>query len=299
MIYPQVKPIGLIKQEISRFSKHLFYITLSSTIIIPIAYIPLFLNYYAFVIFIIPVALIASGIGFYRMYCVYRLGTTLEDLGSYYMQETPSSKKAGEMLKISLIVSLVFGTIGYILLAYAYYKIAETFKELYNHGIYPRRETRLLFYSVVGSAFSATLFTLSIFIFIFSWSYVGPIIFVSLSGVAVLASFIVEVVGYHKLSNDVIDILERPPSTIAYQPYPVAPLGTVYHQPVSTQPVYVQHPQQPVYTQPFQPSQPQVSTSKPIAKPPIEESEILFCPECGAQIAGATSFCPKCGVKLD
>ncbi len=120
-----------------------------------------------------------------------------------------------------------------------------------------------------------------------AWSFVGPILFASLSGLAVLASFIAEIVGYYKLSNDVKEILERIPSTISYQAYTVAPPGSVYHQPVYAQPVYAQS------------TQPQTAEHKPSSEPPTDEFEDLYCPDCGAHIVEGTSFCAKCGVKFD
>ena len=277
MYYQQVKPIGMIKQEIRKYSRNIGYLRLSSIGIIVAFSLSIFLLYYGFFL-IIPLYLVTFGVAIYNIFCVYKLSKSLEELGVYYIQESPSAKKAGEMLKISLILTFFTGVFGYIFLAIAYYRISETFKELNLHKLYPRKESRLLFYSIIGSSISFTLYISAVFSFFFAWTYtdfIGSIVFLSLSGLCALGSFIGEIVGYFKLSNDVLLILERAPSTVVYQ-----------------QPVYAQ----PVYAQPIQP---QASYQQPVVNPPTNEANIFFCSDCGAQIVGNISFCPKCGIKID
>lgn len=288
MYYQNIQPIGQIKLELRRYSRHIAYMNLSAMSVIALLFIPFFLYYYyAAIILLIIIGFLSFGLGIYRLYCTYKLAVSFENLGLYYMSESPSAKRAGQMLKLSLLLSYLAGPIGYVFVTISYYRIAETFKELHHHGLYPKKESRLLFYSVIGTSVSLTLYFMSMFVFLLSFSVASLMVIVilfSISGIFSIGSYIANVVGHFRLSNDVLEILEQAPSTVIYQPYLPAPPGAVY--------------QQPVY-QPTPPSQSPPPYQQPSVKPTINESEKFFCPECGTQVEGTISFCPKCGINLD
>ena len=206
--------------------------------------------------------------------CIYRLGKAFEQLGIYYAGIAPSAKKAGEYLKIGLILNLV-GLPGSILMIVAYFKIAESFDQLQKNRIFPKPGNKLILYSMLVSMVGAVSYSITIFYFMFSWDFVGPIILAVISGLILLGAIVINVKGFLELSKDALLIVEREPimqiPQITYQP----------QQPAQYSPTAVQYEQAP---------------SSKIEQ--LTNTNVIYCTECGQQLEKDTRFCPDCGKSL-
>ncbi|MHA1622882.1 MAG: zinc ribbon domain-containing protein [Candidatus Heimdallarchaeaceae archaeon] len=301
-----IKPIAEIKQEFRKYARNighsLIAMVISMVIVTALAIISLFLvnpfdpTLYSSSIAILSIllvfSLILAGIGIYKMVCEYKLSKTLDDLGLYYMQETTTAKKAGEMLKIALLVSIIAGgIISLVVYIIAYHRVAETFKELNKNELFPKQESRLVYKSFIASIIVQIMFLIA-YGFLIIDMLCNPIIyalhddyyfsliamiFVGISSVLMVAVYIVQILAFYRLGDDVLLIVERQPSSFV----PVK-------QPFQSQPV--QYSPGSIHTQSipsgkFQKDQTQKASS--------------YCPNCGNPTDDVISFCTKCGTKLD
>ncbi len=287
-----IKPIALIKQEFRKYARNISH-SLIIMVIVQVLVITSFLfinleelilfNLVVILIFLLVILLIFSGISIYKIVCEYKLSKSLDDLGLYYMQETNTAKKASEMLKIALLVSIIVGgIISFVLYIIAYYRTAETFNELNKNELFPKQESRLVYKSFIASIIAQIIFLMSYAFFIFEKYFndtfsVITIIFVGISSALLIATYIAKIFGFYRLGDDALLIVERQPSS--YVPV---------QQPYQQQRAQYSH----------SPTQTQLTPSIEYHKDQSPE-ESSFCPSCGNPTADIMSFCTKCGTKLD
>ena len=302
-----IKPIVEIKKELRKYARNIGHSLIAMVICIVIVLIltiislflvnpfdPIFLSNYIIILpFIFAVSLILSGFGIYKMVCEYKLSKSLDDLGLYYMQETTTAKKASEMLKIALLVSIIAGgIIGLVLYIIAYHRVAETFKELNKNELFPKQESRLVYKSFIASIIAQIVFIIAYVFFIFDFLYnsliyayalfyyrfsLTIVIFMGISIALMVATYIAQIFGFYRLGNDALLIVERQPSSYV--------------------PVMQPYPQQQVHYSPA-PAQTQSTPSIKYHKNQSRE-ESSFCPNCGNPTDEVIIFCTKCGTKLD
>ena len=294
-----IKPIAEIKQELRKYTRNIGHSLIAMVIGIVIVF-ALLIPFLSFVdnlynpilffnsIIILPILIlitsfILAGFGIYKMVCEYKLSKSLDDLGLYYMQETNTAKKAGEMLKIALLVSIVAGgIIGLVLYIIAYHRTAETFKELNKNELFPKQESRLVYKSFIASIIAQIIFMiLYVFFILYSvfyyFSSVTFIIFFGISSALVVATYIAQILGFYRLSDDALLIVERQPSSYVpvQQPY-LQQQAQYSHAPAQIE------------------STPSVKYHKDQS-----QGESSFCPNCGNPTDNLIAFCTKCGTKLD
>jgi len=304
--FQPIKPIAEIKQEFRKYARNIGHSLIAmviGTVVLLVLTIALFFlfdlreqRFFSNSIIILPfiflVSLILAGFGIYKLICEYKLSKSLDDLGLYYIQETNTAKKAGEMIKIALLVSIIAGgIISLVLYVIAYYRVAETFKELNKNELFPKKESRLLYKSFIASIFAQIIFLIAYVFFIFYLFY-NPIIFylfydyylslatiiiVGISIALMIATYVAQILGFYRLGEDALLIVERQPSSYVpvQQPY--------LQQPVQYSPAHTQT--QPIPSEKYQKDQSQKESS--------------FCPNCGNPTDDAITFCTKCGTKID
>ncbi len=300
-----IKPIVEIKKELRKYARNIGHSLIAMVICIVIILILTIISFFlvnpfdptfssnSIIIlpFIFIVTLILAGFSIYKMVCEYKLSKSLDDLGLYYMQETTTAKKASEMLKIALLVSIIAGgIISLVLYIIAYHRVAETFKELNKNELFPKQESRLVYKSFIASIITQIIFIIAYTFFIFDLLYnsliyamfydrfsLTIVIFVGISIALMVATYIAQIFGFYRLGDDALLIVERQPSSYVpvMQPYPQQ---QVHYSPAPTQ------------TQ----STPSIKYHKNQSR---EESS--FCPNCGNPTDDVITFCTKCGTKLD
>ncbi len=288
-----IKPINSIKTEISGSLYKVGYSLIGIIISMIIGYTVFMFTWYGdldfigfFMVFNSIGGFIMVAIGAFGLLQIYRISQNLEELGEYYWQYIQSAKKAGEMLKIAMIVSVVTaGVVGIILYIVACSRITGIFKELNSAGLYPKKEDRFLFGSsiAIGIVFFLIIATLSTFwILLFSWYFnvfEGIPIFVSIAGFLLIATIIVHIFALKRFSNNMLLILEKDPSPrqappqVVYGPAQPVPQHASYYDPTPT------------------------ATSIPSEKYKDQavDGSKEFCPQCGEKVIETNEFCPYCG----
>ena len=303
-----IKPIAEIKQELRKYARNIGH-SLIAMVIGMVVVLTLLITLFSLInpfdpvlfsfsnsIVILPILLviisfILAGFGIYKMVCEYKLSKSLDDLGLYYMQEITTAKKASEMLKIALLVSIIAGgIISLVLYIIAYHRVAETFKELNKNELFPKQESRLVYKSFIASIIAQIIFIIAYSIFIFDLLYNSiiyalyddrfsliSIIFVGISSALMIATYIVQILGFYRLGDDTLLIVERQPSSYV--------------------PVQQPYPQQQVHYS-TAPAQTEPTPSRKYLKGQSQE-ESSFCPNCGTPTDDVITFCTKCGTRLD
>jgi len=301
-----IRPIAEIKQEFRKYARNIGHSLIAMVILMVVVSVlaitsfflinpfdPILFSDSMFILpFIFGLSLVLAGIGIYKMVCEYKLSKTLDDLGLYYMQETATAKKAGEMLKIALLVSIIAGgIISLVVYIIAYHRVAETFKELNKNELFPKQESRLVYKSFIASIIAQIIFLIAYGIFIFdmlnnfilyplySDDYFSLIalIFVGISSALMVATYIVQIIAFYRLGDDVLLIVERQPSSYV-----------TVQQPYLQQPV--QYSPGSIHTQP--------TPSRKLQKDQ-NQKESSYCPNCGTLTDDVITYCTKCGTKLD
>ena len=245
---------------------------------------------YFFMVYIMIVGFggfVMVGIGAFGLFHMYRISKNFEELGDYYWQHTQSAKKAAEMLKIALIVSVVTGgVIGVVLYAIVCRRITETFKELNSAGLYPKKEDSFLLGSAISIGVVFVLIVLAVFtLWISIWTFysfdmeIAIAVVVSISDFLLIASITVHIFALKRFSDDILQIIEKEPSPRQMPPQ------IVYGQP---QPV----PQQATY---YAPAQATASLPSEKQKDPAVDGSQNFCSQCGEKVLETNEFCPYCG----
>ena len=245
---------------------------------------------YFFMVYIMIVGFggfVMVGIGAFGLFHMYRISKNFEELGDYYWQHTQSAKKAAEMLKIALIVSVVTGgVIGVVLYAIVCRRITETFKELNSAGLYPKKEDSFLLGSAISIGVVFVLIVLAVFtLWISIWTFysfdmeIAIAVVVSISDFLLIASITVHIFALKRFSEDILQIIEKEPSPRQMPPQ------IVYGQP---QPV----PQQATY---YAPAQATASLPSEKQKDPAVDGSQNFCSQCGEKVLETNEFCPYCG----
>ncbi len=301
-----IKPIAEIKQEFRKYARNIGHSLIAMVILmIVVLVLPITLfflvdlnesaSFSSSIIilpFILVVSLILTGFRIYKMVCEYKLSKTLDDLGLHYMQETTTAKKAGEMLKIALLVSIIAGgIISLVLYIIAYYRVAETFKELNKNELFLKQESRLVYKSFIASIIAQIVFLIAYGIFIFDmlnnfiiytlysddYFSLTALIFVGISSGLMVATYIVQIIAFYRLGDDVLLVVERQPSSYV-----------TVQQPYLQQPV--QYSPGSIHTQ---------STPSEKFQKDQNQKELSYCPNCGTPTDDVITYCTKCGTKLD
>ncbi|MCE7747664.1 MAG: zinc ribbon domain-containing protein [Candidatus Heimdallarchaeota archaeon] len=237
------------------------------------------------------VLILVSGI----MYLIafFRMAKSFILLAKVVPSVTSPALKVGNFLRYALfiqIASIILGLlvgvgmsyvteianiIAFGLLVAAYYNLSLTFKKLKENNLYPKKESRLLFYSQIVPVTAMIPLTFSVSE-LSSGADINLIPLI-IGGVIILIGYIGLMIGFYNLSNDV-KLIEGP-SEVDYG-----------HE---TSTVYVQPKQAPTEIQ-YQPKQ--------ISTPKVQQADGLaasFCPNCGNKLKTNKAFCHKCGTKAD
>ena len=92
--------------------------------------------------------------------------------------------------------------VGFGSLVYAYYNISQMFKILRVNNLYPKKENRILFYSQIVPVLA--MIPLSFSLFEFSAGQEFNLVTLIIGGVIILGGYIGIVVGFYKLSSDIL-----------------------------------------------------------------------------------------------
>ncbi|MHA1198790.1 MAG: zinc ribbon domain-containing protein [Candidatus Heimdallarchaeaceae archaeon] len=246
------------------------------------------------------VVILVSGI----MYLIafFRLAKSFILLAKVVPSVANPALKVGNFLRYALfiqITSIILGAfvgvgmsyvteianvIAFGLFVAAYFNLSLTFKKLKEINLYPKKESRLLFYSQIVplTAMIPLTFTISE---LSSGTDINLIPLI-IGGVIILLGYIGMMVGFYNLSNDV-KLIEGP-SEVEFG-----------HE---TSTVYVTPPQQANRPVEYQPTEPVKSYQEKIIT--SEETkdgnmEAQFCPNCGTKLKLNKAFCHSCGSKVD
>ena len=151
-----------------------------------------------------------------------------------------------------------------------YFFISKVFKILHELGLFPKKESRLIFYGqmVLMLSFVPLSFTLTNI-------SITPII---IAGVIALGGLTCLSVGLFRLSKDALLIKEAPVSATS-----MIQVQTGFKEPTFTPST--------IYTPPQ--SNETANDSEALSEPEVE-----FCFNCGAKLFTKTQFCKNCGVEL-
>ncbi|MCE7737870.1 MAG: zinc-ribbon domain-containing protein [Candidatus Heimdallarchaeota archaeon] len=157
---------------------------------------------------------------------------------------------------------------AFALITVAYFNIAKTFNQLRQIGMFPKKESKLLFYfqlipllSVIPLSFSVSELTSGINVTL------TPLI---IAAIIIIGGTIGVAIGFFRLSSDALLI--------------AADFRTEYDS--NTQTIYMEQEVKPQYL----PEQELVDST---------EIEAKFCPHCGVKIRENKKFCTKCGSNVE
>ena len=157
---------------------------------------------------------------------------------------------------------------AFALITIAYYNVAKTFNQLKEIGVFPKKASKLLFYSqlvpllsVIPLSFSVSELTSGINVTL------TPLI---IAAIIIIGGTIGVAFGFFRLSSDALLI--------------AADIRIEYDS--NTQTVYIEQEVKPQFLPELE---------------PVDSAEIeaRFCPHCGVKIREKKRFCTKCGANVD
>jgi len=173
--------------------------------------------------------------------------------------------------EITIYISFSMYILSAALMAVGYFFISRIFKILHELGLFPKKESRLIFYgqivmmiSIIPLSFTGINMTLT------------PVI---IAGVIALGGLTCVIVGFFRLSKDALLIKE----------IPVSATSMIQVQTGFKDPTFAPNAD---YSQP----QTQETIDDTTA---FSELGVGFCYNCGAKLFTKTQFCKNCGVELE
>ncbi len=240
--------------------------------------------------------------GIMYLLAAFRLARSFRLLARIIPQVAKPAFSAGNFIRIALYIqigSIVIGAFigvgmsyitqiasvgAYVLLVAAYFNIAQTFKILRTSNLYPEKESRLLFYSQIVPV--ASMIPLTFSITQLSSGAEIELIPLIIGGVIIILGYVGLLVGFYKLSKDVMLIDDGSAADYNYEPnsaYTAQEQPKVdYQNYVDTTSVKVEQPSKTI----------QDKTSK-------GEMLAQFCPNCGQKLKKDKAFCHSCGAKVE
>ncbi len=173
--------------------------------------------------------------------------------------------------EITIYISFFMYLASAAIMAAGYFFISRTFKILHELGLFPKKESRLIFYGQIAVMISIAplLFT----------RITIPLTLVIITGVIALGGLTCVIVGFFKLSKDALLIKGITVSATSliqvqtgFKDPTIAP-NTVYTSPQSHETAY--------------------------DKETLSEPDVRFCYNCGAKLFVKTQFCENCGVEIE
>jgi len=222
------------------------------------------------------------------MYLVsfFQLASSFTLLAKAENRVSKPANNASNLIRISIVIQLagiflplitgvgliylpeILLIFAFALITIAYHNIAKTFNQLKEIGVFPKKASKLLFYSqlvpllsVIPLSFSVSELTSGIDVTLTPLIIAAIIIICGTLGVAI---------GFFRLSSDALLI--------------AADIRTEYDS--NTQTIYIEQ----EVKQQYLPELELVDS---------DEVEAKFCPHCGVKIREKNKFCSKCGTNVD
>lgn len=173
--------------------------------------------------------------------------------------------------EITIFITLFMYLASTVIMTVGYFFICRTFKILHELGLFPKKESRLIF-------FGQLVFNLSFVPLSFTLTFVSLVPLI-IAGVTALGGLTCVIVGFFRLSKDALLIKEMP----------VSATSMIQVQTGFKDPIFAPNTD---YTQP--------QTQETIADTAaLSEPGVSFCYNCGAKLFTKTQFCNNCGVEFD
>lgn len=173
-------------------------------------------------------------------------------------------------------ITEIINILAFILLVVAYYNISQIFKILYQNQLYPKKESKLLFYSQIIPLIS--MIPLSYSIYQLGTGSEINIIPLIISGVIIILGYIGMMLGFYNLSKDVF-LIE---------------INTFVSITETQRREYSTQKEEEVYIQ-----QPKPTSEKYSENQLEDELPVQFCSNCGTKLKPGKLYCRNCGIKID
>lgn len=240
--------------------------------------IVMFMGFFMFIISII------------YLFSFLQLSSSFARLGNIEPKAGQVAKRTSNILRISIILPILGVLVTFInpeitiyisyfmylasaaLMTVGYFFISRIFKILHELGLFPKKESRLMFYGQIVSM-------LSIAPLLFTRIDISIIIPFIIAGIIAVGGLTSVIVGFFRLSKDALLIKETPvPATSLIQ------VQTGFKEPTFAPNT--------VYTSPQSHETVDVTDT-------INEPDVIFCYNCGAKLFTKTQFCENCGVEIE
>jgi len=282
-------------QDIHKYSKYIVYLQVAIPIVLTLGVI--LLLYTNSLQFLSVLILIFIALAIFNMIFTWKLGESFEEFAKVYPSAHIKAADTGKYLRYTVILNLLnafipsVGIVAIIFRIIAYYNIAETFKILKENGLFPKKESRLLFYGYLSSIIINVLIVSISFTMLFgnilapkkmvNYLMMGFLLTIAFS---ILLTRIAQIIGLHKLSEDILLIKElRPTESTPYR------YQTAYNQ-------------QPYQTyqsaMSSQPSQKYTNYTTYHPSTDKQSEQLKYCVQCGKRADKNANFCEFCGASL-
>ncbi len=247
------------------------------------------------------ILLLVSGIMY--LFTFFRISKSFRILARIIPQVAKQANNVGNFIRYALfiqIASLLMGTFigtglsyiteiayigAFVFLILAYYNISLTFKALKENQLYPKKESKLLFYSQIVPLLSMIPLTFSVYQLSSETTInLTPLI---IAGVIIILGYVGLMIGFFNLSNDIKLVANDVPVDYDFETstgYTIPQQRTVDPQ---------------TYKSPTSQTVVQSDFVEAKKTDEINHLQAQFCPNCGVKLKPNKIFCHKCGSKVD